>query len=185
MAILERVIMSKVSKILISSFIVFNFLIMMRVHLPLQSPFISSLYRPIDKYLSFFTLFQTWEMYAPNPSRLNAYLTAQVEFDDKSKDLYEFPRVDKMSIFEKYVYGERMRVITEAIRRDENSFLWKDAAKFAMRKVRDRNLSKIPIRIHLFRHWSITPDMKADFRPHLTKTTNYQKYKFFTYEVFQ
>lgn len=176
--------MNKTSKILISAFIVFNFLVMVRVHLPLNSLFISSLYKPIDSYLSFFTLFQSWNMYSPNPSRTNVYLTAEAEFDDGTKDVYEFPRVDQMNIIEKYAYGERMRVITESIRRDDNAFLWKDASKFALRKLREKNINKIPLRIHLHRHWNITPEMNIVFRPHMAKVKNYQKYKFYTHEVF-
>lgn len=176
--------MTKKSKILISAFLIFNFLIMIRVHLPTNTSFFKWMYRPIDSYLSFFTIFQTWNMYAPNPSRTNVYLTAEIEFDDETKEIYEFPRVDRMNIFEKYAYGERMRVLIEAIRKDENSFLWKDVAKFALRKMKEKNFYKIPVRVHLYRHWYITPMMKQEFRPHLSKSDKYQSYKFYTYEVF-
>jgi len=89
-----------------------------------------------------------------------------------------------MNIIEKYAYGERMRVITESIRRDDNAFLWKDASKFALRKLREKNINKIPLRIHLHRHWNITPEMNTVFKPHMAKAKNYQKYKFYTHEVF-
>jgi hypothetical protein len=156
---------------------------MLRIHLPMNSRIISSLYKKIDPYLSFFTLYQSWNMYSPNPSRTNVYLTAKVEFDDGSKDIYEFPRVDRMNIIEKYAYGERMRVMTESIRVDKNQFLWRDASKFALRKLRENNYTKIPIRVDLYRHWNTSPHPKQTFRPHLSKAKNYEKYKFYTYEV--
>lgn len=122
-------------------------------------------------------------MFSPNPSRTNAYITAEVTFNDKSKDTYSFPKSSEMSVFEKYVSGERFRVIEEAIRNDENKFLWRDSAKFALRKLRENNYNKIPIKVDLVRHWEEIPDMKVEFRKHLTKTKNYQSQKFFTYEV--
>lgn len=175
--------MNKLSKLVISTFLVFNFLIMMRIHLPLNSKIFSTMYEPIDHYLSFFTLYQTWNMYSPNPSKTNVYLTAEVEFDDGSKDIYEFPRVDRMSLLEKYSGGERLRVMTESIRVDKNSKLWKDASKFALRKLRESHYTKIPLKVDLYRHWNITPSPKQTFRPHLSKSKNYESYKFYTYEV--
>lgn len=175
--------MSRTKKILISGFILFNFLTMIRVHLPLEKEFFSSFYRPIDSYLSFFSIYQSWTMFSPNPSKTNAHLSAEIEFDDGSTDKYFYPDASKMNLLEKYIHGERFRVITEVIRRDENSFMWPDVAKFAMRKLKDHNFHKIPLKVHLYRHWDITPDMNKEFRPHLSKVKSYEKYKFFTYEV--
>ena len=122
-------------------------------------------------------------MFAPNPSRLNVHLTAEVEFDDGSRDTYYFPDSSKMGLGEKYTNGERYRVITEAIRRDANSLLWKDSSKFALRKLKDTNFHKIPLRVHLYRHWYEIPDMRREFRPHLSKAPKYSTYKFYTHEV--
>jgi hypothetical protein len=122
-------------------------------------------------------------MFAPNPLTTNAYLTADVEFDDGTKATFEFPRADRMTIFEKYTHGERMRVMMEAIRMDKNQFLWKDAAKFVMRKLKKDNFYKIPMKVHLNRHWNTIPDPKMVFRSHLFKSQDYNKYTFYTYEV--
>lgn len=175
--------MNHFSKVLISLFIVFNFFIMCRIHMPLNSRIFKSFYKPIDEYLSFFTLFQSWNMYSPNPLRTNAFLTAEVEFDDGTVDVYEFPRADRMDISEKYTHGERLRVMMESIRVDKNKFLWKDAAKFALRKLKKDNFYKIPLKVHLYRHWSNVPDPQIDFRPHHFVTQNHNSYKFYTYEV--
>lgn len=176
--------MSLPKKMFVSLFIVFNFLIMFRVHLPLDSRYFSTLYKPIDSYLSFFSIYQDWFMFAPNPSKLNLYITAEVEFDDGSKDVYEFERDSMGSLVQKYISGERYRkYISESLRKDKNSYLWKDAAKFAVRKLKDKNYSKIPLKVHLTRHWDEIPQMEEEFRPHLSKSSNYQSFKFYTYEV--
>lgn len=175
--------MTKTKKGLISGFIVFNLLAMIRIHLPLDTKFFQALYRPIDSYLAFFSLYQSWTMFSPNPSRTNAFITAEVHFNDKSKETYVFPRASEMNLFEKYVNGERYRVLSEAIRNDDNSFLWKDSAKFALRKLRTSSYNKIPLKVELIRHWDVIPDMQASFRPHLARKAHYQSYKFYTYEV--
>lgn len=175
--------MSKTKKFFISGFIIFNFFTMIRVHMPFQNEVVASLYKPIDSYLSFFSLYQSWRMFSPNPARTNVHLTAEVEFDDGSTDIYYYPDASQMNLAEKYTSGERFRVVTEAIRKDANSFLWHDTAKFALRKLKDNNFNKIPLKVNLFRHWNIIPDMDKQFIPHLTKAKSYNKHKFFTYEV--
>lgn len=175
--------MSRTRKFLISCFIVFNILAMIRTFMPINNKLVSDVYRPIDSYLSFFSVYQTWNMFAPNPSRLNVHLTAVVEFDDGTKDTYYFPDSSKMTLAEKYTNGERYRVISEAIRKDANSFMWKDVAKFALRKLKDTNFHKIPLKVDLYRHWYETPDMDQQFMPHLSKAPTYNIHKFYTHEV--
>lgn len=175
--------MTRKKKVLISAFIVFNFLTMVRVHLPLETNFFRSLYRPVDAYLSFFSLYQNWTMFSPNPSRTNAFVSAKVHFDDKTTETFIFPKASEMSLYQKYVSGERFRVLSESIRKDENHFLWRDSARFALRKLRSTSYNKIPLKVELIRHWDTIPDMRESFRPHKSKPTNYQSYKFYTYEV--
>lgn len=177
--------MPLIRKLFISLFVLLNFLIMLKVHLPLDTKIFSYIYRPINIYLSVFSLNQDWFMFAPNPSRLNLLVTAEVEFDDGSKDIYEFERSSKLNFLQRYSYGERFRKFTsERLRMDSNAFMWRDAAKFALRKVKASNFNKIPLRVHLTRYWEVIPDMEKEFRPHLSKNKNYQSYKFFTHEVF-
>ena len=175
--------MSRTKKFLISGFILFNFLVMIRIHMPLKNESVASFYKPIDSYLSFFSLYQSWTMFSPDPSKTNVYLSATVEFDDGSTDTYFYPNASEMSMATKYVNGERWRVISENIRKDSNEFLWKDTAKFALRKLKDTNFHKVPLKVHLYRHWYITPELENKFIPHLAKNQNYSKHKFFTYEV--
>lgn len=177
--------MSKSRKILISAFIVFNFLTMIRVHLPLNdSKFFSTLYRPIDSYLSFFSLYQDWLMFAPNPNRTNAYVSAEVVFSDGTKDSYSFPRPGELSLAEKYSHGERLRkFVTEGVRRDDNSWMWPDTARFVLRQMREKHFDKIPAKVHLYRHWNETADLSEYFRPHTNPIKNYESYRFYTHEV--
>lgn len=176
--------MSKTKKILITTFILFNFLTMLRIHLPLNTKAFTNLYRPIDTYLSMFSIYQDWMMFAPSPNRYNFFITADVEFADGQKDTYKFPRTSEMSFQEKYLHGERFRKITfEGIRMDEFKFMWPDAARFALRKMKDTHSDKIPVKVSLVRHWERVPDMETEFRKHGEMAHKYDNYTFYTYEV--
>ena len=175
--------MSMKKKVLVSAFILLNFLTMLRIYLPEESKFFQTVYRPVDSYLSFFSLYQTWRMFSPNPSRTNSFITAKVHFDDETTSTYVFPKSSEMSLFQKYKSGERFRVFSEVVRKDENSFLWRDSARFALRKLRSTSYNKIPLKVELIRHWDVIPDMDKEFRSHKSNKSDYQNYKFYTYEV--
>ena len=174
--------MSNFRKSIISIFILFNLLTMIRVHLHLDTKFFWKMYRPIDGYLSFFSTYQDWMMFAPDPGKLNSNIEAEVEFDDGSIQTYIFPR--STNIFDKYTHGEKFRKLTtEGIRKDDNSFLWNDTAKFVLRKLRDDNYSKIPLKVHLIRALDEIPDVSKEFRLHSESPKKYNQVRFYTYEV--
>ncbi|WP_408098830.1 hypothetical protein ACJVC5_07910 [Peredibacter sp. HCB2-198] len=176
--------MNITKKILISFFILFNFFIMLRVHMPLENKVVSKVYEPIDSYLSFFSIYQSWTMFAPDPSRLNLFITAEVEFEDGSKDSYDFPRAKDLGMFENVAYGERYdKLMTSSLYRDDHDFLWKDTAKFVLRKLKAKNFHKIPMKVHLVKHWYLTPRLEKKFLPHLSNNQTYESFKFYTYEV--
>ncbi len=176
--------MKLIPKFFISAFIFLNLMAMVRIHLPLDRTFFKSVFKPVDAYLSFFSIYQDWLMFAPNPSRMNVSLSAVVHFDDGSSETFSFPRSRDMGIIDKYTHGEKYRkIITEAIRNDSHSWMWKDTAKFALRKLKEKNFSKIPLKVELFRHWAETPQMSSNFIPHGERIPGEKKYKFYTYEV--
>ena len=123
-------------------------------------------------------------MFAPNPNRTNVYLSAEVEFADGSRETYVFPKPREFSFSQKYAYGERLRkYLTEGVRKDENSWMWPDTAKFVLREMKEKHFRKIPERVHLYRHWNETAELTEYFRPHQETMKNYDVYRFYTHEV--
>ncbi len=176
--------MTKLKKVLISGFIMMNLMAMVRIHLPMDTKFLKSVYKPVDAYLSFFSIYQDWYMFAPDPTRMNFFLTAQVEFTDGTRSLYKFPRETELTFKEKYIFGEKYRkFVSEGVRKEENSWMWNDTAKFVLRKMKDTHYNKIPAQVQLIRNWDIIPDLQKEFRPHLTKQQNYESFAFYTYKV--
>ena len=152
--------------------------------MPLNEKFFSKVYRPVDTYLSFFSLYQDWMMFAPNPGKTNILLSASVEFDDGSKENYDFPNPQNMDMFEKYSSGEKFRkIISEGIRKDSNRFMWQDTAKFVLRKMKSEHFNKIPIKVELIRLWDDIPLMSKSFRNHRVVSNDYKRHAFYTYEV--
>jgi hypothetical protein len=161
-----------------------NFLAMFRIHLPMNTKFFATMFYPVDRYLSFFSIDQDWMMFAPVPNRGNIYLSAEVEFIDGTKENYMFPRTSMMTLSEKYDVGERFRKITtEGIRRDDFNFMWPDTARFVLKKMKEQTGHKLPLRVHLSRNWEIIPDINVEFRRHGEPAHNYNSHKFYTYEV--
>jgi hypothetical protein len=123
-------------------------------------------------------------MFAPNPNRTNLEVSAMVEFEDGTQDVYHFPRSYEMNVLGKYVNGEKFRKFTtEGVSRDSNSFMWKDTAIYAVRKLGETHFDKIPIRVHLYRHWEDIPLLSQGFRTHGTRPGPMQSFKFYTHEV--
>lgn len=123
-------------------------------------------------------------MFAPNPGKNNYFISAEVEFEDGTIARYEFPRSANMNIFEKYHNGEKYRkMISEGIRKDTNKFLWQDTAKFALRKLKSEFYQKMPLKVHLYRHWDEILPPHENFKIHSSPAANFQSFKFYTYEV--
>lgn len=161
--------MTVLRKIIISLFIMFTLFVILKGRLPVDSKFMSGLFRPVDTYL--------------DPPRLNLFITAEVEFIDGTKDSYHFPRSRELGLIDELSYGERYdQLMTNILYREDSDFLWKDTAKFVLRKLRAKNFHKIPMKVHLVKHWNLTPRLEKKFISYGTERT-YESFKFYTYEV--
>ncbi len=67
---------------------------------------------PIRFYLLTAGFWQYWDMFAPNPSTWDGYADAEITYQDGTKKQWEYPRMSKLSIFQKY-FKERYRKFLE------------------------------------------------------------------------
>jgi hypothetical protein len=157
---------------------------MIRVHVPMETKLFSNIYKPVDIYLSFFSIYQDWMMFAKNPSRTNSYLTADIEFVDGSVETFHFPKSTELNHFDKYRYGERYRkIISEGILTSQKKFLWKDAARFSLRRLKATQYNKIPKRVYLKKHTFEIPEWRSQFILHSSRNKKYKSTIFYTHEV--
>lgn len=177
--------MNKLRKYLANTFIVFLLLTMAKPHLPLEAKFLSTIYYPINKLEGLIGTNQKWNMFSPNPTRLDAYVLGQVEYDDGSSDSYDFNKPIGLNIFQKYLYGEKYRkFVSEHLRTDNKSFLWADGAQFVVTKLEAKNSNKKPTKVTLTRFWSETPNWNKHFMKHGEAKPQYNSFVFFTKENF-
>ena len=106
-------------------------------------------------YISWAGLWQNWGMFAPEPSRLNIYISAVITHRDGTEESWEFPRMNKLDLFSRY-YKERYRKFEEYAHLDSFDGLWPDIALWIARQ-HDQDPSNPPVRVTLTRNWWIVP----------------------------
>src|ERR1700746_186622 len=118
--------------IAINAFLLFHILAISCWALPLNSPLISSFRKLVRPYFIWSGLFQSWDMFSPEPKRANSYLEAIVIYKDGTSTLWSFPRMELLSANERYA-KERYRKFEENLQNDQYSGLWPDAARHIAR----------------------------------------------------
>ncbi len=97
-------------------------------------------------------LFQTWNMFAPEPMKLNGYVEAEVIFRNGDSRVWSFPRTERLGVIERYRKERYRKFGNEYLRMDAYSGLWPDTARFIARANRQR--SNEPAIVILNRYWS-------------------------------
>ncbi len=115
-------------------------------------------------------------MFAPDPLRINAYLEAEVKFQDGSTLRWTFPRMEQLSMGRKYFKERWRKWATDNVRLDRNSGLWADAARYVARL--HQAMPSPPTQVKLIRLWADIPPPERAKEP-----DNWNSYAFFTYDV--
>lgn len=168
-----------ISRALISVFIIFHAVVFAAWTAPLNFPLIDKFRALVRPYMIYTGLFQAWNMFAPDPLRLNSYLEAEVRFANGEIKLWQEPRMDQLGLIGKY-YKERYRkYMNEHLRLDEQADLWPDAARHIARMY-DTDKSNPPMSVRLVRHWSemLPPGPHGEYR-----SAPWTEYTYFKYNV--
>ena len=116
----------------INFFIGFHLLAITCWCLPFDTPPLPLFRGMVRPYFLWAGLFQSWDMFAPNPKRANTYIEAELRYQDGSRKTWTFPRLEEMSLREKFL-KERYRKYADSLQRDELDDLWPDAARYIAR----------------------------------------------------
>lgn len=106
-------------------------------------------------------MWQYWDMFAPNPSTLDFWVDAEVEFQDGTKRIHAYPRMANLSIPMKYVQ-ERFRKFLERAHAEDYQYAWPQfAQRIALSEFDDP--SNPPVKVTLRRHFReiLPPDQKT------------------------
>jgi hypothetical protein len=149
--------------IAISAFLLFHIAAITCWCMPLNSPLIAVCRNAIRPYMLWSGLFQSWDMFAPQPKSSNSYIESVVIYKDGRTQTWKFPRMEHLGLGEQ-LYKERYRKFVENLQDGANAAFWPDTARYIARLNDDS--SSPPQIVVLVRHWSdIPPRDEAAYYP--------------------
>jgi hypothetical protein len=116
----------------ISIFILFHLVAITCVALPLNISPVRSVKELIAPYLRWTGLYQTWDMFGPDPERVNSYVKSVIITQDRHVHVWSFPRMEELGFGERYV-KERYRKFCEVLPQAQNAPMWPDVARHVAR----------------------------------------------------
>ncbi len=133
----------------------------------------------IRPYMLWTGLFQAWNMFAPDPLRLNSYLEAEVRLANGEIRIWREPRMEKLGLVDKYFKERYRKYMNEHLRMDDQSTLWPDAARYIAR-LYDTDKANPPMGVRLVRYWQdiLPPGPQGEYR-----AGSWNHYVFFRYDV--
>ncbi len=128
--------MQRVKYIAINAFLIFHILAIACWSIPVSSPLVAIGKNAIRPYFIWSGLFQSWDMFAPNPKSMNSYMEAIVLYKNRSSQLWSFPRMEDLTLAERYS-KERYRKYEDNLQNNDFAPLWPDAARHIARLTSD------------------------------------------------
>jgi hypothetical protein len=164
-------------QIAISAFLLFHMLAIASWCLPFNSVLNEKARGFIRPYMLWSGLFQIWDMFAPDPARVNSYVEAEISFRDGSTRVWSVPRMNELGYVDRYFKERYRKFSTEYLRMDSHAALWPDAARYIARV--NRNPANQPTAVRLVRWWSEInpPGPHGEYQP-----SRWGHFAFFTYE---
>jgi hypothetical protein len=157
----HRFALKRWQKIVINIFIVFHIFAITAWAIPFRSQFANDCRELVRPYLLWSGLFQDWNMFSPMPKATNTYLQAVIIYKDGSTQMWDFPRMELLSLTQKYS-KERYRKFVEILLDQNNAALRPDVARYVARLPGIRE--KDPQQILLMVKWSnILPNGDGTF----------------------
>lgn len=112
----------------------------------------------LDAYLDVTGLWQgEWQLFAPEPDKINVSITANVTFEDGREVVWESPGWRSMSAWQRFL-GFREAEFIDNVRKQISSPVWPSFADYLVRNVKHPDDPELkPTMIVLTRHWVLIP----------------------------
>jgi hypothetical protein len=91
----------------------------------------------LSPYATALGLRQDWMMFAPNPTRENTFIDAEITYRSGRKRIWTFPQMQELGYAERYAKERYRKFANERLWVKEASFLWPDAARYIARLNRE------------------------------------------------
>ena len=162
-------------RVLLNVFIGGNLLFILVWAFPVNSVWSIGTRNLIAPYMHLSGLTQGWNLFAPEPQSMNAYLIADITYRDGQTREWKFPVPQDYGYFRRYFMARQLKWSADNLRLDENSGLWPDAARYVARL--NNVPENPPATVTLIRRWSFIEP------PQSGKADTWQQYAFFKYKV--
>jgi hypothetical protein len=146
----------------IGGFFAFHCLAIFLCQFPGSSPVRQALAKPFWGYIRMFKMGQNWAMFAPEPSRMNAFVRAEVKFKDGSIGFFDLPRLSQLGLFERYFRERYRKWAIDNLRSDSQKQHWPASARFVARQIHE-STGGIPVEVSFWRHWILVPNPNEEF----------------------
>jgi hypothetical protein len=121
---------------------------------------------PLQQYVLFFGFWQSWDMFAPNPTNSDVWGDAIVTRKDGKEEVFQYPRVFTQNYYLKYV-TERYRKYYERAHLDSHAFMREPFAK-RIALLADNQPGNPVVKVILRRHYIEIPRI-IPFRLYLSR----------------
>jgi hypothetical protein len=118
----------------INVFILFHLVAIICVALPWNLPITSSVKELVRPYMRWTGLYQTWDMFGPDPEMVNSYVKGVIITQDRHMRVWSFPRMEELGLGERYE-KERYRKFLEVLPQTQYALLWPDVARHLARSL--------------------------------------------------
>jgi len=118
----------------INVFILFHLVAITCVALPWNLPIASGVKELVRPYMRWTGLYQTWDMFGPDPETVNSYVKSVIITQDRHMRVWSFPRMEELGFGERYE-KERYRKFLEVLPQAQNAPLWPDVARHLARSL--------------------------------------------------
>src|SRR6201985_661708 len=109
----------------ISAFILFHLLVITVVAVPLKA--FAGVKELVMPYMRWSGLFQSWDMFGPDPVKVNTYVKAVVISRDRHMQVWSFPKMEDLGLEERF-RKERYRKFLEVLPLPQYAPLWPGVA---------------------------------------------------------
>ena len=121
----------------INVFILFHLVAIICVALPWNLPITSSVKELVRPYMRWTGLYQTWDMFGPDPEMVNSYVKSVIITQDRHVQVWSFPRMEELGFGERYE-KERYRKFLEVLPQTQYAPLWPDVARHLARSLNNQ-----------------------------------------------
>lgn len=113
----------------ISAFLLFHLVAITFWALPLNSPLIGVVRDTVRPYILWAGLFQGWNMFAPEPMKVNGYVEALITYNDGEIHKWKFPRMEELGYTQRYFKERYRKFANEYVRMDSFAAIRPDVAR--------------------------------------------------------